>query len=341
MTQRSFASDNYSGVHPEILIAISQANQDHVQAYGDDPLTQKVLTKFKDLFGNETATYFVYGGTAANVLGLKSMTQSFHSIFCSESAHIHQDECGAPENFTGCKLIPIPTANGKLQVDLITEYIQGVGFEHHVQPGVISITQSTEYGTVYSPEEIQKIANFAHQNNMLVHMDGARIGNACAALDVSFRKITKDVGVDVLSFGGTKNGLMFGEAIVFMNSDLAQNFKYIRKQAMQLTSKMRFISAQFDALLSDELWLKNARHANAMAKYLESQIRDIPQIQITQKVQANAVFAILPPSIIASLQKKFSFYVWNEKTNEVRWMCSFDTQKEDIDVFVTAIKNHF
>lgn len=339
MSQRTFASDNNSGVHPTVLQSIAEANVGHVKAYGDDPITQKAIQKFKDFFGKQAEVFFVYGGTGANVLGLKALTESYHSVICSEGAHIYQDECGAPEKFTGCKLVTIPTPDGKITVDQIQEQMVGIDFEHHVQPRVVSITQATEVGTVYTPQEIKKIAEFAHANRMYLHVDGARIANACASLGITPKEMITDTCVDVLSFGGTKNGMMFGEAIVFFNPDHAKNFKYIRKQSMQLSSKMRFISAQFDALLTNDLWLQNARHANEMAKYLESKIREIPEIKITQKVEANGVFAILPEKIIPVLQEHCFFYVWNEKTNEVRWMCSFDTQKEDIDAFASEISN--
>ena len=335
--KRGFASDNNAGVHPAIMKAISEVNSGHAIAYGEDVVTEKAEKKFRDIFG-AAATYFVFGGTGANVLSLKAITESYNSIICSDSAHLAVDECGAPEHFTGCKLELIPSPNGKITVEEIKKKLHG--FEvHKTQPFVISITQATEYGTVYTYDEIKDITSFAHKNGLLVHMDGARIANACAFLGVSLKKITFEAGIDVLSFGGTKNGMMFGEAVVFFSKDLAENFELIRKQGMQLFSKMRFISAQFNALLTDELWLKNALHANKMAKLLESELLKIPSVKITQKVEANGVFAVLPAKIIPKLQKEYFFYVWNEHTSEVRLMCSFDTEKEDIDNFVKLLKS--
>lgn len=336
--EKSFASDNYAGIHPEILQAIIQANHGHAPAYGADAWTQKAIEKFREHFGNSIDVHFVFNGTAANVLGLNAITQSFNAIICAQTAHINVDECGAPEKFTGCKLLTVPTKDGKLTIEAIQHYLQRVGDQHHVQPKVISITQATEFETVYTPEEIRTIADFAHAHNMLVHMDGARIANAAAYLKVPLRAITSDVGVDVLSFGGTKNGMMLGEAVIFFNPTLAQDFKYIRKQGMQLGSKMRFIAAQFIALLSNDLWLKNAQHSNAMAQKLAQELGTIPEITITQPVQANGVFAIIPPQYIAQLQAHYPFYVWDEVTSEVRLMASFDTTQEDVDGFVALAK---
>jgi threonine aldolase len=278
-------------------------------------------------------------GTAANVLGLKAMTNSHHSIICPESAHINVDECGAPEKFTGCKLLPVETKDGKLSIENIQKHMHGFGFEHHAQPKVISITQSTELGTIYSIDEIKTLAAYAHKHNMFLHMDGARISNAAVSLNASFYEFTADAGVDVLSFGGTKNGMMYGEAIVFFNKELAENFKYIRKQGMQLASKMRYIAAQFNTFLSNDLWKKNAAHANKMARLLYSEVKDIPGIEITQKVESNGVFAIIPSEIIPILQKEYFFYIWDENKSEVRWMTSFDTSENDILQFSSRLKN--
>lgn len=335
---RSFASDNNAGIHPEILKAISSANIGHVVAYGDDPYTEAAIEKFKQHFGAGIDVYFVFGGTGANVLGLETITEPFNAIICAETAHINVDECGAPEKFTGCKLLTIPTTNGKITIEAIKRHRHGMGDQHHVQPKVISISQTTEMGTVYSPQETETIANYAHENQMLLHLDGARLSNAAASLGVDLRTLTADVGVDVLSFGGTKNGMMYGESVVFFDRSLSKNLKYIRKQGMQLASKMRFISAQFEALLSNDLWRENARHANQMAKRLAQELGRIPQIEITQKVEANGVFAILPKACIAILQREYFFYVWNEETCEVRWMTSFDTTEQDVQNFVGSIK---
>src|SRR3984957_16509361 len=259
---RSFASDNNAGVHPKILQAIASVNRGHTVGYGDDPFTDAAVRKFKQHFGSDIEVFFVFNGTAANCLSLKALTESYHAVICSEAAHIYTDECGAPENFTGCKLLPIPAPDGKLTVDSVSHAYHGIGDQHHVQPKVISITQATELGTVYKPREIRDLARFAHERDMFLHMDGARIANAAASLGLNLRQATRDLGVDVLSFGGTKNGAMGAEAVVFFDRTLATDFLYMRKQGMQLASKMRFISAQLDALLSNSLWQKNAKHAN-------------------------------------------------------------------------------
>jgi threonine aldolase len=336
-SKRSFASDNNAGVHPRVMEAIQAANDGHVIAYGDDPFTARAVEKFHEHLGKDAEVFFVFGGTGANVLGLKAMTQSHHAIICAETAHINVDECGAPEKFTGCKLLPVTTADGKVTIDHIKPLLHEVGFEHHVQPRVISISQATEMGTVYSPREMKVLSAFAHDHDMLLHVDGARIANAAASLKLKLRAITRDVGVDVLSFGGAKNGMMYGEAVVFFNKALAQGFKYTRKQGTHLPSKMRYISAQFEALLTGNLWRENAAHANRMAQLLAGELGKIPQIRITQKVEANGVFAVLPKKYIAKLQKQYFFYVWNEAISEVRFMTSFDTTEEDIADFVGLV----
>jgi threonine aldolase len=336
--KRSFASDNNAGVHPKILQAMAQANRGHVVAYGDDQFTESAIRKFRELLGPEVEVYFVFSGTGANVLGLKAMTKAYHAIICAETAHINVDECGAPERFTGCKLLAVPSTDGKLRPENIKPLLHGIGVEHHVQPRVISISQSTEMGTVYRPDEIKRLADFAHQHNLLLHVDGARIANAAASLKVRLSKMTSEAGVDVLSFGGAKNGMMYGEAVVFFNSSLAADFKFIRKQGSHLASKMRFISAQFQALLTNNLWKKNAAHANRMAQILALELAKVRHVEITQKVEANGVFAILPKEHIPALQKQYFFYVWNETTSEVRLMTSFDTTEEDITKFVALVK---
>jgi len=286
---RGFASDNNAAVHPEIMQAIIKSNRGHVVGYGDDDFTRNAVAKIRDHFGTDTEVFFVFNGTAANVVGLRNMTQSFHSIICAESAHIQEDECGAPEFFTGCKLIPIETENGKISIDSIAPHIRGIDFEHHSQPKVVSITQATELGTVYSLDEIRTIAGFVHQHGLLLHMDGARIANAAVALKLSMKAITRDAGVDVLSFGCTKNGAMYGEAILFFKPGITQWFKYFRKQSMQLASKMRYIAVQFDALLTDDLWKRNAIHANEMAQLLASRASKISGVRINRPVEANGV----------------------------------------------------
>ena len=334
---RSFASDNNASIHLEILKAIANANQGHVVGYGDDPYTKSAVRKFEQHFGPDVDVFIVFNGTAANNLSLKALTESYHAVICAEEAHIYTDECGAPEKFTGCKLIPIPTTEGKLTVEAVRRAYHGIGDEHHVQPRVISITQATETGTVYKPNEIQALARFAHERQMFLHMDGARIANAAASLGQTLPQATRDLGVDVLSFGGTKNGAMGAEAVVFFDRKLSHDFKYRRKQGMQLASKMRFISAQLDALLSNDLWLANAQHSNRMAKFLEKEVRKIPGIKIVYKVEANGVFARIPRPAIAKLRKRYFFYVWNEEQSVVRWMCSFDTTKDDILRFVECL----
>jgi threonine aldolase len=335
---RSFASDNNAGVHPDILKAISAANQGHVVGYGDDAYTHSAQAPFKKELGEDIEVFFVFNGTAANCLSLKALTNSFHAVICAEGAHIYVDECGAPEKFTGCKLVPIPAKNGKLTVEAVQSAYRGVGDEHHVQPRVISITQATEVGTVYRPNEIHALADFAHSHEMFLHVDGARIANAVAAQGVNLRQATRDVGIDVLSFGATKNGALGAEAVVFFNPELAANFKFYRKQGMQLASKMRFVSAQFQALFAGDLWLQNARHANRMAQLLKREISRIPQVKIIYNVEANGVFAQIPRKAIAKLQKRYFFYVWNEAQSVVRWMCSWDTSADDVKQFAEFVR---
>lgn len=338
MSKRSFASDNNAGVHPEIIKAIKAANEGHVIAYGDDPITARAVKLFHKHFGPDIAVYFVFGGTGANVLGLKAIIKSHQAIICAETAHVNVDECGAPEKFTGCKLLAIPTSDGKLRVEHIKPLLHGIGVEHHVQPAVISISQATEMGTVYTKKELKTLALFAHEHGMLLHVDGARLSNAAVSLDASLKEISADVGVDVLSFGGTKNGMMYGEAVIFFNPKLAADFKYIRKQGMQLSSKMRFISAQFEAMLSGNLWRRGPEHANRMARLLAGELAKLSQIKITQPVEANGVFAVIPKKHIPALQKKYFFYVWNEEISEVRLMASFDTSEDDIRDFVKFVR---
>jgi len=338
MNKRGFASDNFSGVLPEVMEAMQKVNQGHSMAYGGDPYTTSAIEKFKQLFSDNIDVYFVFNGTGANVIGLSTLTQSWNSVICPSTAHIQVDECGAPDKFTGCKFIPIEVTDGKLTPELIKTQLHGFGFEHHSQPKVISITQCTELGTVYTPEEIKAICDLAHEHDMYVHMDGARLANAVASLDVDVREITNKAGVDVLSFGGTKNGMMLGEAVIFFNPELSKNAKYVRKQSMQLCSKMKYIACQFEALLTDDLWLKTARHANKMAGLLEAEVRNIPAVKITQKVQTNGIWAHIPKDKIEKLQNEYFFWVWDEHAGEVRWLCSFDTTEDDIKGFVSLLK---
>lgn len=344
---KSFASDNWSGVCPEIMEALQKANQGHNQAYGEleDPFSIKAKEKFVENFGPDIDVFFVYNGTAANVLGVAHLMNSYHAIVAAHTAHLNEDECAAPEKFLGSKILEVETENGKIKAEQIKPFLQSIGFQHHAQPKVISISQVTEMGTIYTPEEIKQLADFAHNNNMFLHVDGARIANAAASLKVDFKTMITNTGVDVLSFGGTKNGLMFGEVVVFFNKTFAIDFEYRRKQAMQLHSKMRFIASQFEAYLTDELWRRNATHANNMAKILEKEINSIPQLQVSQEVKANGVFVYMPAEIIEKVQKKYFFHIWNETPKgkngykEVRLMCSWDTSQDDIDGFILAVKN--
>lgn len=335
--KNTFASDNYAGVHPEIMQALINANQGHAASYGADEYTGRAVQKFKSFFGDDIEVNLVYNGTGANILGLQSLTQSFHSVFCSELAHINVDESTGPEKFLGCKLIPVPTKDGKIYPDEIEKRIIRVGDQHHPQARVISISQTTEYATVYTVEEVKAISAIAKKYNMFLHMDGSRISNAAVSLNKDFRSFTRDAGVDVLSFGGTKNGMMFGEAIIYFKPELAQYSKFIRKQGMQLHSKMRFIGAQFEALLSNDLWKKSAAHSNKMAKMLSVEMEKNPKVKLTQRTEANGIFALIPPAAIPELQKEHFFYVWNDQTNEVRIMCSFDTTENDVKSFVKKL----
>lgn len=335
---RSFASDNNAGIHPEVLEAISKANHGHNVGYGDDPYTESAVRKFKEHFGPDIEVFIVFNGTAANCLSLKALTNSYHAVMCTDFAHIYTDECGAPEKFTGCKLIPIPNQNGKLSLQGVRHAYHGVGDQHHVQPRVVSITQSTEMGTVYKAAEVKALARFCHENGLYLHMDGARIANAAASLRQSLRQATRDLGVDVLSFGGTKNGIMGAEAVIFFDQKLAENFLYLRKQGMQLASKMRFMSVQLEALLTDDLWLKSAQHANRMAKRLEGAVSKIPEVEVVYPVEGNGVFARIPRKAIAKIQKRYFFYVWNEEESVVRWMCSFDTTDKDVEEFASFVR---
>jgi threonine aldolase len=334
---RGFASDNNAGVHPEILDAIARVNQGHVVAYGDDPYTRSAIAKFEEHLGSDIEVFFTFNGTGANVLGLQSINRPYHAVLCSEYAHIYTDECAAPEKHIGCKLIPLPHQDGKITLDSVRHAYHGIGDQHHVQPRVISITQCTEMGTVYQPEEIEALARFAHDHEMFLHMDGARIANAAASRGQNLRQATRDVGVDVLSFGGTKNGIMGGEAVVFFNRAFSSDFLYLRKQGMQLASKMRFIAAQFEALLTNDLWRRSAEHANRMARVLEAEVAKIPQVRIVWKVEANGVFAQIPHHAIEKIKQRYFFYPWIEEECIVRWMCSFDTTEEDIKQFSQAV----
>jgi threonine aldolase len=334
--RRGFASDNNAGVHPDVLQALVDVNRGHVVGYGDDAVTDEAIRIFRSHFGPRARLYPVFTGTAANVLSLKAMTRSHHAVVCAEASHLQVDECGAPEAWTGCKLLAVPAPHGKLTPESVAAACHGVGDQHHVQPRVLSIAQSTEVGTVYRPEEVRALARWAHARDMVLHMDGARLSNAAASLGLTLRQATVDLGVDALSFGGTKNGLMGADAVVLFNGRFDPDFRFIRKQGMQLASKMRYLSAQLAALLRNDLWLRNARRANRMAKLLESELRAIPQVEVVHPVEANGVFARVPARAVRALRKKFFFYTWDESQNIVRWMCSWDTTEQDVRDFARA-----
>ncbi len=335
---RGFASDNNAQVHEKVMRKLHDINIGHEIGYGDDQYTEEAKAVLRKHFGDGIDIYFVFNGTGANTLAIANSLFPFQAVICAETAHINVDECGAPDHYCGNKLLSVPTQDGKLTVESIDKLLHGRGDEHHVQVKMVSITQVTELGTVYTIEELQKITDFAHSKDLLVHMDGARLSNAAAALNVSLREITTDVGIDVLSFGLTKNGAMNAEAVIFFNENLSKNMKYYRKQAMQLGSKMRYMSAQFTAMLEDDLWLKNAKHANNMAKILADRISSIEQVKLVYPPQANGVFVQIPREIIEPLQEEFFFYMWDEEKSQVRWMCSFDTTEEDIDDFLEELK---
>ncbi|WP_377274419.1 threonine aldolase family protein [Peterkaempfera sp. SMS 1(5)a] len=334
---RGFASDNYAGVHPEILAALAVANGGHQVAYGEDDYTGHLQEVFRRHFGDRAQAFPVFNGTGANVVALQALLPRWGAVVAAESAHINVDECGAPEKIAGLKLLTVPTPDGKLTPELIDRQAWGWGDEHRAQPLAVSITQTTELGTCYTAEEIRAICDHAHERGMLVHVDGSRLANAAATLGLPLRAFTTDAGVDVLSFGGTKNGLLLGEAVVVLNPERVHDLKYLRKMSMQLASKMRFLSVQFEALLSGDLWLRNAAHANAMARRLEAAVREVEGVEVVRPVQANAVFALLPREVSERLQKRYRFYFWDEHTGEVRWMAAFDTTEADIDAFAAAI----
>ena len=340
---RGFASDNYSGVHPEVLVALDEANQGHQVSYGEDDYTAALTQTIREHFGAKAEVFPVFNGTGANVVALTAMMPRWGAVICSSLAHIHTDEGGAPERVSGLKLFTVPVPEGKLTPELIATEAFGFGDEHRAQPLVVSITQSSELGTVYTPEEIRAITAFAHDKGMLVHMDGARLWNAAASLNLPFRAFTTDVGVDVLSLGGTKNGLLGAEAIVVLNPDAVDGLIYLRKLSMQLASKMRFASAQILALFTDDLGMRSARHANAMASRLRSALEEhvasgvVSGLGFSAPTQANAVFALLDNAVADRIREKFRFYDWDRAKGEVRWMCSFDTTEDDISRFVDAI----
>ena len=335
---RGFASDNYAGVHPEVLAALSRVNVGHQPAYGDDEVTATLNEMMRAHFGDTAQVFPVFNGTGANVVALSAMARPWEAVVCAQSAHINVDEGGAPEKVAGLKLWQVPTPDGKLTPELLDTQAWGYGDVHRAQPTVLALTQSTELGTLYSVAELAALVAHAKSLDMRVLVDGARIANAAAALGTDFRAFTTDIGVDAVSFGGTKNGAMGAEAVVVLNADAVPGVPYLRKSAMQLASKMRFISAQLIALLTDDLWLRNARHSNAMAARLATAVAEIDGVTLSRQPQANSVFAVLPADVTARLQEQFRFYTWDPATGEVRWMCSWDTTAADIDVFAAAIR---
>lgn len=331
-------------MHPEILTALAEANDGHQTAYGGDVYTERLQAVMKQHFGEHVETFPVFNGTGANVTALTSMIPRWGAVICAATAHINSDEGGAPERVSGLKLLTVETPDGKLTPELIDREAWGWGDEHRAQPLAVSITQTTELGTLYSIDEISAITSHAHARGMTVHMDGARLANAAAALGVGVKEFTSEAGVDTVSFGGTKNGMLFGEAIIAVNPDAVDGLLFLRKLNMQLASKMRFLSAQFLALLEGDLWLRSAGHANAMAAHLrrslerEIEAGSIAGLGFAQETNANAVFATLPPGAADRLRQSFRFYDWDASAGVVRWMCSFDTTEADVDAFVAAIR---
>lgn len=335
---RGFASDNYAGVHPEVLAALAAANGGHQVAYGEDVYTARLQEVMAEHLGGPVEVFPVFNGTGANVLSLQSMLPPWGAVVCAETAHIHTDENGAPERVAGIKLLTVPTPDGKLTPELVDRQAWGWGDEHRAQPLVLSITQTTELGTCYTAEEVRALCEHAHGLGMRVHLDGARIANAAATLDLPLRAFTRDAGVDVLSLGGTKNGALGAEAVVVLTPEASTGLTYLRKMNMQLGSKMRFTSAQLLALFDGDLWLRSARHANAMARRLRDGVTGLPGVSVVRPVESNAVFAVLPAGVADRLRSRFRFYDWDQETGEVRWMCAFDTAEQDVDAFVAALR---
>ncbi|MFJ5105688.1 MULTISPECIES: threonine aldolase family protein [unclassified Glutamicibacter] len=334
---RGFASDNYSGVHPRIMDAIARANGGHQISYGEDQYTEELGNVARNAFGPEAQIFPVFNGTGANVIALQSLLPRWGAVICASSAHINVDENGAPERIGGFKLLQVDTPDGKLTPELIDQEAWGWGDEHRAQPLAVSITQATELGTLYTPGEIKAITDHAHKLGMKVHLDGSRLSNAAASLGVPLRALTTDVGVDIVSLGGTKNGILLGEGILTLRSELAQDLKYLRKMNMQLGSKLRFISAQLIELYGTDLWRELASHSNAMAAKLSQAVEEIDGVQLVYPTQANGVFAQLPTEVSDQLREHFRFYDWDRAASQVRWMCSFDTTEEDVAAFIAKL----
>ena len=335
LPRKSFGSDNHAAAHPAVLEALASASRGDVTAYGDDPWTERVSTQLSEQFG-ASGVFFVFNGTAANVLGISLMLRRYQAVICAEGAHLNVDECGAAERIIGCKLLTVPSADGKLTPELVAARLGGRGDEHRSQPAAVAITQATEVGTCYTVEELRRLGDFCHSAGLLVYADGARLANAAAFLGCSLSELA--ASVDVLSFGGTKNGAMGAEALIVMNPSLLADVPFERKQQMQLASKMRYLAAQFGALLDDQRWLRNARHANAMARRLADGVGGIPGVSLRYPVESNGVFAVLPPDLIEPLQREWNFHVWDAENHVVRWMAAFDTSEDDVDAFVASVR---
>lgn len=338
---RSFASDNNSGVHPLVMEAIAKANDNHAVGYGDDPWTAAATDKIRAVFGPSADPFFVFNGTGANSVALQAVTRPFNSILCATTAHIYVDECGAPARMTGCAVTPIPTPDGKLTPELIRPYLCNFGVCHHSQPKAVYISQVSELGTVYTIEEVRALADLLHAYHMYLHMDGARLANACAHLNCTMKQVTVDAGVDILSFGGTKNGMMMGESVISFRPEISENLAFYRKQSAQLASKLRYLSAQFIPYLTDNLWLENALRANISAEKLADVLRQYPEIHFTQVVESNQLFFTIPEKPLKKLQEKYFFYMWNEANREARLVTSWDTSGEDIARFEQDLKEAF
>ena len=337
--KRGFASDNAATVHPRVLESIAAANAGHAFGYGHDPYTQQVERRLAAALGApEASVFFVFNGSGANVLSLRAALRPWEAAIVSGNAHLHTDEVGAPEAMAGVKLLIAETVDGRVTLDGVRRLVERPNDEHAVKPGLLSLTQATELGTLYSLDELRELGDLAHAHGLRVHVDGARFANAAAALGISLPELVRAAGIDLLSFGGTKNGLMVGEAVVVFDRELVQGMLHLRKQTLQLASKMRYIAAQFDGLLQDDLWLQNATHANAMAQRLCDAVSDIDGVVVKRRPAANAVFAILPPAVRDRLLQEFDFYEWDDVTGEVRWMCSWDTTEADIDEFAAAVR---
>ncbi|MGH3320257.1 MAG: threonine aldolase family protein [Streptosporangiaceae bacterium] len=334
---KSFASDNHAGVHPEVLEAIARAGVGDQPSYGDDDLTHELEGVLRDHFGPDTRGYVVWGGTGANVVSLAALLRPYEGVICADSAHIYTDECGAAERIIGTKLLPVPAPDGKITYDAALAQLKGFGDQHHTQPKVLSITQASELGTCYTVDEVRALARLVHEHDMYLHVDGARLANAAVSLGREFAQFTTEAGVDIVSLGGTKNGAIGAEAVVVLRPGIGEDLRFLRKQSMQLASKMRFLSAQLLALLRGDLWRRNATHANAMARRLADGLAGIPGVEISYPVEANTIFAVLRPDHIAKLQEQWRFYVWDEARHQVRWMTAFDTPPEDVDAFLAAI----